>query len=93
MDTHALSDTEGGYRVQLRKKHTFQLFAYINSWTERQCLCCFNKHKHLEIFNQVLCALISDGPNSGALGHFANTVLLLTKTPRGKVRVIKQKNH
>lgn len=25
----------------------------------RQCLCCFKEYKHLEIFNQVVCALIN----------------------------------
>ncbi|KAH0521479.1 Ubiquitin carboxyl-terminal hydrolase 34, partial [Microtus ochrogaster] len=53
------SDIEGGDGLQLRKEHTLKIFAYINSWTQRQCLCCFKEYKHLEIFNQVVCALIN----------------------------------
>nr|XP_060479486.1 ubiquitin carboxyl-terminal hydrolase 34 [Panthera onca] len=54
-----ISDIEGGDGLQLRKEHTLKIFAYINSWTQRQCLCCFKEYKHLEIFNQVVCALIN----------------------------------
>uniref|UniRef100_A0A8C3UPZ5 Ubiquitin specific peptidase 34 n=1 Tax=Catharus ustulatus TaxID=91951 RepID=A0A8C3UPZ5_CATUS len=54
-----LSDIEGGDALQLRKEHALKIFAYINSWTQRQCLCCFKEYKHLEIFNQVVCALIN----------------------------------
>ncbi|KAJ7422952.1 hypothetical protein WISP_35954 [Willisornis vidua] len=54
-----ISDIEGGDALQLRKEHALKIFAYINSWTQRQCLCCFKEYKHLEIFNQVVCALIN----------------------------------
>ncbi|XP_029817497.1 ubiquitin carboxyl-terminal hydrolase 34, partial [Manacus vitellinus] len=54
-----VSDIEGGDALQLRKEHALKIFAYINSWTQRQCLCCFKEYKHLEIFNQVVCALIN----------------------------------
>ncbi|XP_069090498.1 ubiquitin carboxyl-terminal hydrolase 34 isoform X1 [Pleurodeles waltl] len=54
-----VSDIEGGDGLQLRKEHAIKIFAYINSWTQRQCLCCFKEYKHLEIFNQVICALIN----------------------------------
>lgn len=51
---------EGGDGLQFRKEHTIKLSAYINSWTWRQCLCCFKEYKHLEILNQVMCALINN---------------------------------
>ena len=54
---YPVSDTEGGNGLQFRKEHTFETFAYINSWTQRPYLCCFKEYKHLEIFNQVVCAL------------------------------------
>nr|XP_033794971.1 ubiquitin carboxyl-terminal hydrolase 34 isoform X3 [Geotrypetes seraphini] len=54
-----ISDIEGGDGLQLRKDHTLKIFAFINSWTKRQCLCCFKEYKHLEIFNQVVCTLIN----------------------------------
>lgn len=54
-----ISDVEGADGLQLRKEHVLKIFAYINSWTQRQCLCCFKEYKHLEIFNQVVCTLIN----------------------------------
>ncbi|NWQ77721.1 UBP34 hydrolase, partial [Columbina picui] len=54
-----VSVIEGADGLQLRKEHALKIFAYINSWTQRQCLCCFKEYKHLEIFNQVVCALIN----------------------------------
>ncbi|XP_018120315.1 ubiquitin carboxyl-terminal hydrolase 34 isoform X2 [Xenopus laevis] len=54
-----ISDSEGSDGLQLRKEHALKIFAYINSWAQRQCLCCFKEYKHLEIFNQVVCALIN----------------------------------
>ncbi|XP_056267031.1 ubiquitin carboxyl-terminal hydrolase 34-like, partial [Pseudoliparis swirei] len=55
-----ISDTdgsEGGF--QLKKEHALRVLGYISSWTQRQCLCCFKEYKHLEVFNQLVYALIN----------------------------------
>uniref|UniRef100_A0A4W3GN70 Ubiquitin carboxyl-terminal hydrolase 34 n=1 Tax=Callorhinchus milii TaxID=7868 RepID=A0A4W3GN70_CALMI len=54
-----LSEAESNEGLQLKKEHALKIFNYINSWTQRQCLCCFKEYKHLEIFNQVVYALIN----------------------------------
>ncbi|XP_041108946.1 ubiquitin carboxyl-terminal hydrolase 34 isoform X1 [Polyodon spathula] len=54
-----ISDTDSTDGLQLKKDHALRIFSYINSWTQRQCLCCFKEYKHLEVFNQVVYALIN----------------------------------
>ncbi|TMS23679.1 Ubiquitin carboxyl-terminal hydrolase 34 [Larimichthys crocea] len=49
--------SEGGF--QLKKEHALRVLGYISSWTQRQCLCCFKEYKHLEVFNQLVYALIN----------------------------------
>ncbi|XP_028316758.1 ubiquitin carboxyl-terminal hydrolase 34 isoform X2 [Gouania willdenowi] len=49
--------SEGGF--QLKKEHALQVLGHISSWTQRQCLCCFKEYKHLEVFNQLVYALIN----------------------------------
>ncbi|XP_061685121.1 ubiquitin carboxyl-terminal hydrolase 34 isoform X2 [Syngnathoides biaculeatus] len=49
--------SEGGF--QLKKEHALRVLAHISSWTQRQCLCCFKEYKHLEVFNQLVYALIN----------------------------------
>ncbi|XP_070409718.1 ubiquitin carboxyl-terminal hydrolase 34 isoform X3 [Nothobranchius furzeri] len=49
--------SEGGF--QLKKEHALRVLGYISSWTQRQCLCCFKEYKHLEVFNQLIYALIN----------------------------------
>ncbi|XP_011610930.2 ubiquitin carboxyl-terminal hydrolase 34 isoform X2 [Takifugu rubripes] len=49
--------SDGGF--QLKKEHALRVLAYISSWTQRQCLCCFKEYKHLEVFNQLVYALIN----------------------------------
>ena len=44
------------YNCCLSRKHWF-IEKFFFSY--RQCLCCFKEYKHLEIFNQVVCALIN----------------------------------
>ncbi|XP_062912032.1 ubiquitin carboxyl-terminal hydrolase 34 isoform X4 [Mobula hypostoma] len=56
---NAISETESNEGLQLKKEHALKIFNYINSWAQRQCLCCFKEYKHLEIFNQVVYALIN----------------------------------
>ncbi|MGH0139449.1 UNVERIFIED_CONTAM: hypothetical protein FKN15_063912 [Acipenser sinensis] len=55
----SVSDTDSTDGLQLKKDHALRIFSYINSWTQRQCLCCFKEYKHLEVFNQVVYALIN----------------------------------
>lgn len=38
---------------------TSRIFIFTFLFSYRQCLCCFKEYKHLEIFNQVVCALIN----------------------------------
>lgn len=38
---------------------TSGIFIFTFLFSYRQCLCCFKEYKHLEIFNQVVCALIN----------------------------------
>ncbi|XP_058880438.1 ubiquitin carboxyl-terminal hydrolase 34 isoform X2 [Acipenser ruthenus] len=54
-----ISDADSSDGLQLKKDHALRIFSYINSWTQRQCLCCFKEYKHLEVFNQVVYALIN----------------------------------
>uniref|UniRef100_W5NGU5 Ubiquitin carboxyl-terminal hydrolase 34 n=1 Tax=Lepisosteus oculatus TaxID=7918 RepID=W5NGU5_LEPOC len=54
-----ISDADSSDGLQLKKEHALRIFNYINSWTQRQCLCCFKEYKHLEVFNQVVYALIN----------------------------------
>ncbi|MEQ2237982.1 hypothetical protein ILYODFUR_028686 [Ilyodon furcidens] len=49
--------SEGGF--QLKKEHALRVLGYISSWSQRQCLCCFKEYKHLEVFNQLVYALIN----------------------------------
>ncbi|XP_051939696.1 ubiquitin carboxyl-terminal hydrolase 34 isoform X4 [Hippocampus zosterae] len=49
--------SEGGF--QLKKEHALRVLAHISSWTQRQCLCCLKEYKHLEVFNQLVYALIN----------------------------------
>ncbi|XP_039594276.1 ubiquitin carboxyl-terminal hydrolase 34 [Polypterus senegalus] len=51
------ADTSDG--LQLKKEQALRIFCYINSWNQRQCLCCFKEYKHLEVFNHVVYALIN----------------------------------
>lgn len=43
----------------MKKEHALRVLGYISSWTQRQCLCCFKEYKHLEVFNQLVYALIN----------------------------------
>lgn len=54
-----VSDIAGSDELQLRRECTLKILVYINFWTQKQCLCYFEEYKHLEIFNQVACALIN----------------------------------
>ncbi|XP_037108825.1 ubiquitin carboxyl-terminal hydrolase 34 isoform X3 [Syngnathus acus] len=56
-----ISDADGGSEggFQLKKEHALRVLAHISSWTQRQCLCCFKEYKHLEVFNQLVYALIN----------------------------------
>ncbi|KPP72240.1 hypothetical protein Z043_108774, partial [Scleropages formosus] len=53
------SDADSTDGLQLKKEHALRVFSYISSWTQRQCLCCFKEYKHLEVFNQLVYALIN----------------------------------
>uniref|UniRef100_A0A3B5M8F1 Ubiquitin carboxyl-terminal hydrolase 34 n=1 Tax=Xiphophorus couchianus TaxID=32473 RepID=A0A3B5M8F1_9TELE len=60
LENCSLSDadgSEGGF--QLKKEHALRVLGYISSWSQRQCLCCFKEYKHLEVFNQLVYALIN----------------------------------
>uniref|UniRef100_A0A8C9UXP2 Ubiquitin carboxyl-terminal hydrolase 34 n=1 Tax=Scleropages formosus TaxID=113540 RepID=A0A8C9UXP2_SCLFO len=54
-----VSDADSTDGLQLKKEHALRVFSYISSWTQRQCLCCFKEYKHLEVFNQLVYALIN----------------------------------
>uniref|UniRef100_A0A4W5PMM7 Ubiquitin specific peptidase 34 n=1 Tax=Hucho hucho TaxID=62062 RepID=A0A4W5PMM7_9TELE len=54
-----VSDADSTEGLQLKKEHALRVFSYISSWTQRQCLCCFKEYKHLEVFNQLVYALIN----------------------------------
>lgn len=55
-----ISDADSSDGVfQLKKEHALRVLGYISSWTQRQCLCCFKEYKHLEVFNQLVYALIN----------------------------------
>ncbi|KAK2817528.1 hypothetical protein Q5P01_025719 [Channa striata] len=55
-----ISDADGSEgSFQLKKEHALRVLGYISSWTQRQCLCCFKEYKHLEVFNQLVYALIN----------------------------------
>ncbi|XP_028827085.1 ubiquitin carboxyl-terminal hydrolase 34 isoform X3 [Denticeps clupeoides] len=54
-----ISDAENTDGLQLKKDHALRVSSYISTWTQRQCLCCFKEYKHLEVFNQLVYAIIN----------------------------------
>ncbi|KTF99861.1 hypothetical protein cypCar_00023960 [Cyprinus carpio] len=56
---YEVSDADSTDGLQLKKEHALRVFTYISTWTQRQCLCCFKEYKHLEVFSQLVYALIN----------------------------------
>ncbi|XP_063231242.1 ubiquitin carboxyl-terminal hydrolase 34 isoform X2 [Bacillus rossius redtenbacheri] len=50
---------EADERPVLRKDEVETVFMYIQSWTQRQCMCCFRDSKNFERFNLVTQSIIS----------------------------------